>query len=105
LRWLRPAAIPDQAASGGQADEPALNLFPCGAGPENVSCVSRTAIAAHVQHGRVFLRNVRHGLYLVPLSLKPISASAARLIRPLHWVASAARIRILKNWKLRRAMV
>jgi hypothetical protein len=28
------------------------------------------AIAAHVaRHGRVFLRNVRHGLYLVPLSV------------------------------------
>ena len=39
---------------------------------ENVSCVFLgPAIAAHVaKHGRVFLRNVRHGLYLVPLAVK-----------------------------------
>ena len=39
---------------------------------ENVSCVFLgPAIAAHVtEHGRVFLRNVRHGLYLVPLAVE-----------------------------------
>jgi hypothetical protein len=38
---------------------------------QNVSCVFLgPEITAHVaQHGRVFLRNVRHGLYLVPLSV------------------------------------
>ena len=38
---------------------------------QNVSCVFLgPAIAAHVaKHGRVFLRNVRHGLYLVPLAV------------------------------------
>ena len=39
---------------------------------ENVSCVFLgPAIAAHVsKYGRVFLRNVRHGLYLVPLAVE-----------------------------------
>jgi hypothetical protein len=39
---------------------------------QNVSCVFLgPAIAAHVsKHGRVFLRNVRHGLYLVPLAVE-----------------------------------
>ncbi|MDP1701418.1 MAG: hypothetical protein Q8L53_10760 [Aestuariivirga sp.] len=38
---------------------------------QNVSCVFLgPQIAAHVaKHGRIFLRNVRHGLYLVPLSV------------------------------------
>jgi hypothetical protein len=38
---------------------------------QNVSCVYLgPAIADHVAtHGRVFLRNVRHGLYLLPLSV------------------------------------
>ena len=39
---------------------------------QNVSCVFLgPEIAAHVaKHGRVFLRNVRHGLYLVPLAVE-----------------------------------
>lgn len=39
---------------------------------KNVSCVFLgPEIAAHVaRHGRVFLRNVRHGLYLVPLAVE-----------------------------------
>ena len=39
---------------------------------QNVSCVFLgPAIADHVAtHGRVFLRNVRHGLYLLPLSVE-----------------------------------
>ena len=39
---------------------------------QNVSCVFLgPAIAAHVaKHGRAFLRNVRHGLYLVPLAVE-----------------------------------
>ncbi len=38
---------------------------------QNVSCVFLGGtIDAHVKaHGRVFLRNVRHGLYLLPLSV------------------------------------
>ena len=38
---------------------------------QNVSCVFVVdAVADQVrQHGRLFLRNVRHGLYLVPLSI------------------------------------
>ena len=39
---------------------------------QNVSCVFLgPALADHVaKHGRVFLRNVRHGLYLLPLSVE-----------------------------------
>ena len=39
---------------------------------QNVSCVFLgPAIADHVaKHGRIFLRNVRHGLYLLPLSVE-----------------------------------
>jgi hypothetical protein len=39
---------------------------------QNVSCVFLgSAIADHIAtHGRVFLRNVRHGLYLVPLAVE-----------------------------------
>ena len=39
---------------------------------QNVSCVFLgPAIADHVAtHGRVFLRNVRHGLYLLPLAVE-----------------------------------
>jgi hypothetical protein len=39
---------------------------------QNVSCVFLgRAIVDHVAaHGRVFLRNVRHGLYLLPLSVE-----------------------------------
>ena len=39
---------------------------------QNVSCVFLgPEIAAHVaKHGRVFLRNVRHGLYLLPLAVE-----------------------------------
>jgi hypothetical protein len=39
---------------------------------QNISCVFLgPAIADHVAiHGRVFLRNVRHGLYLLPLSVE-----------------------------------
>jgi hypothetical protein len=39
---------------------------------QNVSCVFLgPAVADHVAtHGRVFLRNVRHGLYLLPLSVE-----------------------------------
>ena len=51
-----------------------LDLVPdaMGLDLQNVSCVFLgPQIAAHVaQHGRVFLRNVRHGLYLVPLSVE-----------------------------------
>jgi hypothetical protein len=43
-----------------------------GLNSQNVSCVFLgPAIADHVAtHGRVFLRNVRHGLYLLPLSVE-----------------------------------
>jgi hypothetical protein len=39
---------------------------------QNVSCVFLgSAIVEHVaKHGRVFLRNVHHGLYLLPLSVE-----------------------------------
>jgi hypothetical protein len=51
-----------------------LDLIPdaMGLDLQNVSCVFLgPQIAAHVaQHGRVFLRNVRHGLYLVPHSVE-----------------------------------
>jgi hypothetical protein len=52
----------------------ALSLTPdaMGLDLQNVSCVFLgPAIADHVAaHGRVFLRNVRHGLYLLPLSVE-----------------------------------
>jgi hypothetical protein len=52
----------------------ALALVPdaMGLDLQNVSCVFLgPEIAAHVaKHGRVFLRNVRHGLYLVPLAVE-----------------------------------
>jgi hypothetical protein len=52
----------------------ALTLVPdaMGLDLQNVSCVFLgPEIAAHVaKHGRVFLRNVRHGLYLVPLAVE-----------------------------------
>jgi hypothetical protein len=52
----------------------ALPLVPdaMGLDLQNVSCVFLgPEIAAHVaRHGRVFLRNVRHGLYLVPLAVE-----------------------------------
>lgn len=52
----------------------ALTLVPdaIGLDLQNVSCVFLgPEIAAHVaKHGRVFLRNVRHGLYLLPLAVE-----------------------------------
>lgn len=58
-----------------RADERrALALMPdaIGLDLQNVSCVFLgPAIAAHVaKHGRIFLRNVRHGLYLLPLAVE-----------------------------------
>ena len=51
-----------------------VNLVPdaMGLDLQNVSCVVLgPEIAAHVaKHGRIFLRNVRHGLYLVPLAVE-----------------------------------
>jgi hypothetical protein len=51
-----------------------VNLVPdaMGLDLQNVSCVFLgPAIAAQVaKHGRMFLRNVRHGLYLVPLAVE-----------------------------------
>jgi hypothetical protein len=39
---------------------------------QNVSCVflADDISRLHAEHGRLFLRNVRHGLYLVPLSVR-----------------------------------
>jgi hypothetical protein len=52
----------------------ALTLVPdaMGLDLQNVSCVFLgPEIAVHVaKHGRVFLRNVRHGLYLLPLAVE-----------------------------------
>jgi hypothetical protein len=74
--WLEACGYPGiKLLLEAKADERrSVNLVPdaMGLDLETVSCVFLgPAIAAHVaQHGRVFLRNVRHGLYLVPLSVE-----------------------------------
>jgi hypothetical protein len=74
--WLEACGYPGlKLLLEAQADERrSVNLIPdaMGLDLENVSCVFLgPAIAAHVgRHGRVFLRNVRHGLYLVPLAVE-----------------------------------
>jgi hypothetical protein len=73
--WLEACGYPGiKLLLEARADERrAVNLIPdaMGLDLQNVSCVFLAPqIAANVaQHGRVFLRNVRHGLYLVPLSV------------------------------------
>jgi hypothetical protein len=74
--WLEACGYPGiMLLLEARADERRLiNLVPdaMGLDLENVSCVFLgPEIAAHVaKHGRVFLRNVRHGLYLVPLAVE-----------------------------------
>jgi hypothetical protein len=59
-------------ALGDSRKDLALKRDALGLDLQNVSCVFLApAIDAEVvAHGRAFLRNVRHGLYLVPLSVK-----------------------------------
>ena len=74
--WLEACGYPGlRLLLEARADERrSVNLVPdsMGLDLQNVSCVFLgPAIAAHVaKHGRVFLRNVRHGLYLVPLAVE-----------------------------------
>ncbi len=74
--WLEACGYPGiRLLLEARADERrALTLVPdaMGLDLQNVSCVFLgPEIAAHVaKHGRVFLRNVRHGLYLVPLAVE-----------------------------------
>ncbi len=74
--WLEACGYPGlKLLLEARADERrALTLAPdaMGLDLENVSCVFLgPAIATLVaEHGRVFLRNVRHGLYLVPLAVE-----------------------------------
>ena len=74
--WLEACGYPGiRLLLEARADERRLvNLVPdaMGLDLENVSCVFLgPQIAAHVaQHGRIFLRNVRHGLYLLPLAVE-----------------------------------
>lgn len=74
--WLEACGYPGiKLLLEAKADERhSVNLVPdaMGLDLQNVSCVFLgPQIAAYVaQHGRVFLRNVRHGLYLVPLSVE-----------------------------------
>ena len=74
--WLEACGYPGiRLLLEANADERrALALVPdaMGLDLQNVSCVFLgPEIAAHVAgHGRVFLRNVRHGLYLVPLAVE-----------------------------------
>ncbi len=74
--WLEACGYPGiRLLLEARADERrALALVPdaMGLDLQNVSCVFLgPEIAAHVaKHGRVFLRNVRHGLYLVPLAVE-----------------------------------
>jgi hypothetical protein len=70
--WLEACGYPGiRLLLEARADERrVVNLVPdaMGLDLENVSCVFLgQVIAAHVaKHGRVFLRNVRHGLFLLP---------------------------------------
>ena len=74
--WLEACGYPGiKLLLEARADERrSVNLVPdaMGLDLQNVSCVFLgPAIAAYVaKHGRVFLRNVRHGLYLVPLAVE-----------------------------------
>jgi hypothetical protein len=74
--WLEACGYPGiRLLLEAKADERrSVNLVPdaMGLDLENVSCVFLgPEIAAHVAKlGRVFLRNVRHGLYLVPLAVE-----------------------------------
>ena len=74
--WLEACGYPGiRLLLEAQADERrvfALAPDAMGLDLQNFSCVFLgPAIAAHVaEHGRVFLRNVRHGLYLVPLAVE-----------------------------------
>ena len=74
--WLEACSYPGiRLLLEARADERrSVNLVPdaMGLDLENVSCVFLgPQIAAHVaQHGRIFLRNVRHGLYLLPLAVE-----------------------------------
>jgi hypothetical protein len=70
--WLEACGYPGirLLVEAGADERRSLDLVPdaMGLDLQNVSCVFLgPAIAAHVAtHGRVYLRNVRHGLYLVP---------------------------------------
>jgi hypothetical protein len=74
--WLEACGYPGiRLLLEARADERrALALMPDAMGLDlhNVSCVFLgPGIAAHVaEHGRAFLRNVRHGLYLLPLAVE-----------------------------------
>jgi len=74
--WLEACGYPGiKLLLEAKADERhSVNLVPdaMGLDLQNVSCVFLgPQISAYVaQLGRVFLRNVRHGLYLVPLSVE-----------------------------------
>ena len=74
--WLEACGYPGiKLLLEARADERRLLTFAVdamGLDLQNVSCVFLgLAIADHVaKHGRVFLRNVRHGLYLLPLSVE-----------------------------------
>ena len=74
--WLEACGYPGiRLLLEAQADERRSLTFAAdamGLDLQNVSCVFLgPAIADHVAaHGRVFLRNVRHGLYLLPLSVE-----------------------------------
>ena len=65
IKLLLEAAADERREADLAADALGLDL-------QNVSCVFLgPAISQFVKsHGRVFLRNVRHGLYLVPLSVE-----------------------------------
>jgi hypothetical protein len=57
------------------------------------------------EHGRLFLRNVRHGLYLLPAALRETTALAARSILRFRWAASARKTLMQKSWRSRNGMV
>ena len=74
--WLEACGYPGiKLLLEARADERRSLIFAAdamGLDLQNVSCVFLgPALADHVAaHGRIFLRNVRHGLYLLPLSVE-----------------------------------
>jgi hypothetical protein len=73
--WLQAVGYPGltlltEAVADATQDAP-LEKDVMGLDLQNVSCVflADRIAALYAEHGRMFLRNVRHGLYLVPMSV------------------------------------
>src|SRR5262245_193555 len=98
--WLAACGYPGLKMLGEALEEtpreerrPSFMLDAIGVDLRNVSCLfaAPTLVDLAKARGRIFLRNVRHGLYLLPSRCAPILVSAARSIRPLRSAALARR--------------